>query len=348
MKQYPIKFKAAVLPSLNSDLEMEELTFEGPLKFGQVLVKLSYSGICGKQLDEINGVHGEDKYLPHLLGHEGVGEVQDIGPGVKKVSAGDKVILHWMKGSGIESETPIYTCNGKRINAGWVTTFNEYAVISENRLTLFIGDEKPEYSLLGCAIPTALGMVFNDLDAKPYHKVLVIGVGGIGLFVLQALKLNCVENVVVMDKSDAALKISKKLGADETYLLDDENLRSNLLSASGGKGFDKVIVTTGNKFAIEFGVEMTKTPGETLLMGVPKHDEKISVNANSVMHKKNLIGNLGGSIIPDRDIPAYMKLLTDGRINTELLINKMYKFSDINSAINSFKKGSPGRTLIKF
>lgn len=345
---YPLNFTAAVLTSLDSDLEMMELSFDGNMKYGQVLVKLSYSGICGKQLDEINGVHGDDKFLPHLLGHEGVGEVQDIGPGVKKVKKGDKVILHWMKGSGIESDTPIYTSGGKRINAGWVTTFNEYAVVSENRVTPFNGEEKAEYSLLGCAIPTALGMVFNDLNSKPYHKILIIGAGGVGLFVLQALKLSCVDSVSVMDKSDAALKLSEQLGADNMFLLDDENLKSKLLNLTEGKGFDKVILTTGNKLAIEFGVELTKTPGETLLMGVPKHDEKISVNANAVMHKKNLIGNLGGSIIPERDIPAYMKLLTDGRINTALLINKIYKFSDINIAIDNFKKGAPGRTLIQF
>jgi len=346
--EYPIKFKAAVLNELNSDLEIKEISFDGPLKSGQVLVKLSYSGICGKQLDEINGVHGEDRFLPHLMGHEGVGEVFDTGYGVKKVAKGDKVILHWMKGSGIESETPLYMSGDKRINAGWVTTFNEYAVVSENRVTPFKGDERPEYSLLGCAIPTALGMVFNDLNAKPYHKILVIGGGGVGLFVLQALKLSCVEFVAVMDKSEAALELSVKLGADKTFLADSPDLRKDLLELTGGKGFDKVILTTGNKHAIEFGVELTKTPGETLLMGVPKHDEKISVNANAIMHKKNLVGNLGGSIIPERDIPAYLKLINDGKINTSLLINKVYKFDDINTAITNFKNGAAGRTIISF
>ena len=177
--EYPIKFKAAILRSLNKDLEIKEITFEGPLKVGQVLIKLSYSGICGKQLDEIKGVHGEDKYLPHLLGHEGVGNVVEIGPGVKKVKKLDKVILHWMKGSGIESDPPLYKIKNEVINAGWVTTFNEYAVVSENRITKFEGEEKPEYCLLGCAIPTAVGMVFNDLNAKPYHKICIIGVGGV-------------------------------------------------------------------------------------------------------------------------------------------------------------------------
>jgi S-(hydroxymethyl)glutathione dehydrogenase/alcohol dehydrogenase len=348
MMQYPIKFKAAYLRSINKDLEINEIYFEGPLKVGQVLVKLSYSGICGKQLDEIRGVHGEDKYLPHLLGHEGVGSIVDIGPGVKKVKISDRVILHWMKGSGIESEPPIYKLNNEIINAGWVTTFNEYAVVSENRITKFEGEEKPEYCLLGCAIPTALGMVFNDLNAKPYNKICIIGAGGVGSFVLQALKLTAIESITVIDKSELALELAKNLNADNILSMDDSNLTKKIDVITNGKGFDKTIITTGNKLAIEFGVEITRTPGETILMGVPKHDEKISVNANNVMHKKNLIGNLGGSIIPERDIPAYLYLLENGKIDTQLSINKIYKFEQINLAIKNFMNGTFGRALIKF
>jgi Zn-dependent alcohol dehydrogenase len=346
--EYPIKFKAAILRSLNKDLEIEEISFEGPLKVGQVLIKLSYSGICGKQLDEIRGVHGEDKYLPHLLGHEGVGSVIDIGPGVKKVKKLDHVILHWMKGTGIESDAPFYTLKNEVINAGWVTTFNEYAVVSENRITKFEGEEKPEYCLLGCAIPTAVGMVFNDLNAKPYHKICIIGAGGVGTFVLQALNLTAIHSVTIIDKSKLALDLSKKLKADHILNIEDQNLRKEIENITQGKGFDKTIITTGNKSAIEFGVEITRTPGETILMGVPKHDDKISINANNVMHKKNLVGNLGGSILPERDIPAYLNLIKTGKIDTQLSINKIYNFEDINLAISNFMNGAAGRALIKF
>jgi Zn-dependent alcohol dehydrogenase len=345
---YPLTFKAAILRSLNDDLEVREIRFDGPLKVGQILVKLSYSGICGKQIDEIKGVHGEDNYLPHLLGHEGVGTVIDVGPGVKKVDKNDHVILHWMKGAGIDSEVPLYKYNDEIVNAGWVTTFNEYAVVSENRVTKFIGDEKPEYCLLGCAIPTAVGMVFNDLDAKPYHKVCIIGAGGVGSFILQALNLKAVESITVVDKSNIALNLASKLGADNVLNIENNDIRDQIKLITNNKGFDKTIITTGNKQAIEFGVEITRTPGDTVLMGVPKHDEKISINANDVMHKKNLIGNLGGSIIPERDIPAYMNLINTGKINTKISISKIYKLEEVNLAITNFINGAPGRALIKF
>ena len=112
------KFKAAILSKINSDLKVKKIEIKTKLKKGQVFVKLKYSGVCGKQIDEINGTGGKDNFLPHLLGHEGSGVVKAIGPGVKKIKKGDKVILHWIKGRGIQSDTPEYVYNGKKINAG--------------------------------------------------------------------------------------------------------------------------------------------------------------------------------------------------------------------------------------
>ena len=133
--RYPLRFKAAILEYNNRPLTIDEVTFSGPLGPGQILVRIYYSGICGKQIEEIKGIAGPDRYLPHLLGHEGSGVVIDIGPGVNKVAPGDYVVLHWLKGSGMDAQTPVYTRNGKRVNAGWITTFNEYGVVSENRVT---------------------------------------------------------------------------------------------------------------------------------------------------------------------------------------------------------------------
>ena len=104
--------KAAILTELRKPLVIAEVELPKALDVGQVLVKVYCSGICGSQLGEIDGVKGEDKYLPHLLGHEGSGTVLAIGPGVRYVRPGDKVVLHWRKGLGIEAATPAYTWNG--------------------------------------------------------------------------------------------------------------------------------------------------------------------------------------------------------------------------------------------
>src|SRR5205085_1516008 len=100
-----------------------------------VLVRIEHSGICGKQIDEITGRQGEDRFIPHLLGHEGGGEVLEIGPGVKKVKPGDRVVMHWVKGSGIDSPPPRFSYKGQVLSAGWVTTFSSHTIASENRLT---------------------------------------------------------------------------------------------------------------------------------------------------------------------------------------------------------------------
>ena len=118
--------RAAILVEQNQPLVVDEIKLPKSLNVGQVLVKVHYSGICGSQLGEIAGVKGPDPHLPHLLGHEGSGTVLAVGAGVKSVKPRDNVVLHWRKGLGIESEPPCYRWNDHMLNAGWVTTFNEF------------------------------------------------------------------------------------------------------------------------------------------------------------------------------------------------------------------------------
>src|SRR4030095_3311879 len=152
--------KAAVLVELNKPLVMGDLDLPGQLSFGQVLVRIHYSGICGAQINEIEGAKGPDKFLPHLLGHEGSATVLDIGPGVKTVAKGDRVVLHWRPSDGLQSDPPAYQWNGQRGNAGWLTTFNDHAVVSENRVTKIPSDFDLRIApLFGCAVTTAMGVV---------------------------------------------------------------------------------------------------------------------------------------------------------------------------------------------
>ena len=129
-------FNAAILTNLNKPLKIIKVSIPEKLKKGQILVKLISSSICGAQVNEIQGVKGPDKYLPHMMGHEGYGKVIDVGPNVKKIKKGNHVILHWRKGSGIEADGALYHSDkiGK-INSGKVTTFSEMSVVSENRVT---------------------------------------------------------------------------------------------------------------------------------------------------------------------------------------------------------------------
>ena len=114
----PQTMQAAILVEQRKPLVIDEVQLPQTLEVGQVLVKVHYSGICGSQLGEIDGAKGEDKFLPHLLGHEASGTVEAIGQGVKHVKSGDTVVMHWRKGLGIEGAPPKYLCRGQKLNAG--------------------------------------------------------------------------------------------------------------------------------------------------------------------------------------------------------------------------------------
>src|SRR6185295_5109932 len=165
---------------------------------GQVLVKVHCSGICGSQLGEIDGAKGADKFLPHLLGHEGSGTVVGIGPAVRHVKTGDKVVLHWRKGLGIEASPPQYQWNGKVVNAGWITTFNEYAIVAENRVTPIPADSDMEVAaLFGCAVTTGFGVVVNNAKLK----------------IVQAAALTSAYPIIAVDLHDTRLQLAKTMGA---------------------------------------------------------------------------------------------------------------------------------------
>ena len=134
---------------------------------GQILVELKYSGVCRSQLMEVRGLRGKDKYLPHLLGHEGCGKVIHIGSGVKKVKIGDWVILGWIKCKGIESRGAIYKIGNTEINSGPVTTFSSHSIVSENRVVPLPKNIPTDVAVLfGCALPTGAGIIFNEVKPK--------------------------------------------------------------------------------------------------------------------------------------------------------------------------------------
>jgi S-(hydroxymethyl)glutathione dehydrogenase/alcohol dehydrogenase len=253
---YPKTTKAAILTKQKSPLIIAEIELPQELKVGQVLVKVHYSGICGSQLGEIDGAKGEDKYLPHLLGHEGSGTVIAIGPGVKYVKPGNTVVLHWRKGLGIDGEPPIYNWNGQNVNAGWVTSFNEHAIISENRLTVIPNDSDLEVaSLFGCAVTTGFGVIENNAKLHIGESVVVFGAGGIGLNVIQAASLVSAYPIIAVDIYDNRLELAKQMGATHIINSKSANVKSVILEITNNIGLDSFIDNTGLPEIIELGYE---------------------------------------------------------------------------------------------
>lgn len=338
--------RAAILVEQNAPLVVAEVKIP-KLDVGQVLVEIEYSGVCGKQLEEISGKRGEDPFLPHLLGHEGAGIVVDVGPGVRKVKSGDHVVLHWMKGFGIESVTPRFTWNGSVVNAGWITTFSEYSVASENRVTPIPANVSFDIAcLLGCAVTTGLGIVFNDAALRPMQSIAVFGVGGVGLNVIQGAALVNAYPIVAIDLYGHKLEQARAFGATHTVNASHNELEALLKELSHGRGFDVTVDTTGSTDAFQTAYNYTSRAGKVILAGVLHHQKRITIDAFPLHFGRQIIGSHGGNTQPDADIPRYVQLYTLCKLKLNEQITHRYPLDEINSAIETVRKGEAGRCVI--
>jgi len=339
--------KAAILAQSRAPLVIDEITLPEALGVGQVLVKVLYSTICGAQLNEIAAAKGPDKFLPHLLGHEASARVLEIGPGVTTVKPGDTVVLHWRPSQGIQCPPPAYTWNGKKLNAGWLTTFNDHAVISENRMTVI----SPDYDLrnaplLGCAVTTAAGVINNDAGVKIGESVVVFGVGGVGLNVVQFAQLAGAFPIVAVDLVDSKLEMARARGA--THCLNPStagDMDAAIRKIVGDKGPDKVIETTGAKQVIELAYNLTHADGTCVLVGVPS--EKVTIYTLPIHFNKVLTGSHGGDAVPQVDIPRLIRLNQAGRLSFDGIITHEFPLDEINAALDVVRGGSAGRVVLK-
>ena len=351
MKKIKRKFmKAAVLFKSKKPLKIVNIELPKYLDRAQVLVKLHYSGICGSQIGEIDCIKGKDNYLPHLLGHEASGTVVEVGPQVKTVKAKDRVVLHWRPGSGKQSNPPIYKHNGKKINAGWVTTFNEYGVISENRLTKVNSNmDLITAPLFGCAITTGFGVVNNNAKLKKNESVIIYGSGGIGLNMIQAARVVKAYPIIAVDIYGKKLLLAKKCGATHTINASKEkNFKLILRNILGEKKLDVFIDNTGVPKNIELGYELISKIGKLVLVGVPPKGKKISIYTLPIHFGKKIIGSEGGESRPEKDITKITKIIRSNKINIKQLVSKIYKLDNINKAIQDIRSGNiEGRAIIK-
>lgn len=344
----PREMLAAILVEQKKPLVVDTVSLPEKLYYGQVLVKVHYSGICGSQIGEIDGVKGPDAHLPHLLGHEGSGEVVAVGDGVKHVKTGDHVVMHWMPGAGIQAEAARYSWKGQPLNAGWVTTFNQYAVVSENRVTAIPKDfDMTIAPLFGCAVTTGLGVVDNKTDLKIGKSILVLGAGGVGLNVIQGAALVAAHPVIAVDLYDDKLALAKKMGATHGINSRKEDWVEAVRAIVGKRGVDVVVDNTGAPSMIEAAYELTANDGRTVLVGVLPKDKKVSLNTLALHFGKTLTGTKGGECAPHVDIPRYIRLYQAGKLKLDEFITDRIGLADINTAVARMRRGEiVGRCLI--
>jgi Zn-dependent alcohol dehydrogenase len=334
--------RAAILEKLNSPLTVREVELT-ELKVGQVLVKVLVSGLCGSQLHEICGHKGNAKFLPHLMGHEGCGIVEQIGPGVTTVKIGDKVVMHWRIGEGIEAPFPEYILDGQKISSGKVTTLSEYSIVSENRLTSVPSDTPDELcALLGCSLTTALGIIDNETDLKFGESVAIVGCGGIGLNLIQGAVLRGAFPIIGIDTAE--FKREKSLSIGATFFLNP--LKENLKLSN----IDVVIDTTGNVSIIGEMTKYLSPNGRMILVSPPSPNKFLNIpNVVNLFGGKGKIikATQGGKTNPTEDIPRYIKMSNAGILDIKSVITHIFELSDINKAFDVLRSGQAGRVMIR-
>jgi Zn-dependent alcohol dehydrogenase len=260
---------------------------------------------------------------------------------VTTVSKGDLVVMHWRSGSGIESPFPEYKLGDKSFSSGKVNTLCEYSIASENRLTSIPRDTNPELAaLLGCALSTALGLVDNQLRLKLGEKIAVLGVGGVGLNILQAAKIHGASQIIAIDQGDAKKGLSLQLGAD-LYYSGLENMTESV---------DVLVDTTGNVKLIDRAFEKLGANGRIFLVGQPEPGESLEItNALKFFNGQGMSLNAtqGGGTNPSIDIPRYLQLFVHNKLSIKDLITHRFTLDQVNEAFEVLKSGKAGRIMIK-
>ncbi|GAA6185409.1 zinc-binding dehydrogenase [Aliiglaciecola sp. NS0011-25] len=341
-----MKFKGAVLTQTHHPLMIIDGIEVPLLKPGQVLVRILYSGVCHSQLMEMNGLRGEDKYLPHLLGHEATAEVLDVGKSVTKVIPGDKVILGWLKGAGLDAGGTVYKSPIGNINAGAVTTFSELSVVSENRCYLLPSKiNLREGVLLGCALPTGMGMVNNQINCQPEHSIGIFGLGGIGMSALIAAVNSQSRLIVAIDSNQAKLNLAQKLGAHLCIHATQQDANEIIKDATKGEMLDFVIEAAGSCKTIEQAFSLVqKKHGKCVFASHPEHGEKISLDPYELICGKKIEGSWGGSTDPE----SLVKLMAEKTPSTDLstLVSNNYTLLEINEALKDLQAQKVVRAIV--
>jgi S-(hydroxymethyl)glutathione dehydrogenase/alcohol dehydrogenase len=342
-----VKTLAAILVAQREPLVVEEIEVPEPT-FGQALVRIDRSAICGSQLGEIDGVKGADPYLPHLLGHEGIGTVEAIGPCVTTVAPGDRVVLHWRPGAGVEGPPPHYRWGHRKVNAGRVTTFQGHAIVSENRITRVPPEIDPGSAVLyGCALLTAYGVLANDAQLKLGESLVILGAGGVGQSLVLLAALAGAYPIVAVDLYPAKLELARRLGATHVVCNREGDPLRAILAAVGPRGADVVVENTGVPPVMALAYDVTAPRGRTILVGVPRHDVRLSIDTMPLHFGKVLTGSHGGDASPEIDIPRLVRLQGTGRLDPRPLLTHEVDLARINDGIALLRSGEAARCTVR-
>lgn len=329
-------------------LELVELQLP-PLQPGQVLVEIAYSGVCHSQLNEVRGRKGPDRYLPHVMGHEGSGRVLAVGAAVRKVETGDHVVLTWIKGGGADVASVRYESARGPINSGAIATFMAHTVTCESRLVRLTPDfPLRTATLLGCAIPTGGGIVLHTGDVQPGRSVAIFGVGGVGAAAIAVAASAGASPLIALDIVPEKLEFARRLGATHTLDARQPTVAQQLRELTGG-GVDLAVEAAGLPPVMESAFSSVHPGGGLcVIAGNVAHGETIRLDPFDLIKGRRIVGSWGGETDPDTDIPRYARMALAGKLNLDDMISHEFALPDINRALDALEVGKVARAIVKF
>jgi S-(hydroxymethyl)glutathione dehydrogenase / alcohol dehydrogenase len=362
---------AAVLPGVEQALDVHEDIELAPPGPGELRVRIVASGVCHSDLSVQNGTIPLP--TPMVLGHEGAGVVEEVGEGVTSVSEGDHVVLSFVPNCGecfYCSRDQGYLCEkGAMQAAGGLLdgtprlsragaplfqmamcgTYANYAVVPEISAVKIDPDVDLRYAaLIGCGVLTGVGAALNTASIRPGDTVAVVGCGGVGLNVIQGARIAGAERIIAVDMFDTKLKMAEQFGATDLVNAGEGDPTMQVMGLSDGRGADTAFEVIGLGPAIEQTINMTRNGGEAILVGVPRMDLMLNLNAafTFLYLAKTVKGCWYGSSNVRRDVPAPIELYRDGKLKLEELVSREIGVGDVNEAFEAMGSGEVARSLI--
>jgi len=357
--------------ALSRPLVVQEVDLEGPGP-GEVLVRIAAAGLCHSDLSVING--DRPRPLPMALGHEGAGVVEEVGPFVDDLRRGDHVVCVFVPSCGhcdpcMEGRPALCEPGARHNGAGdllsgarrlrrggmpihhhcGVSCFAEYATVSRRSLVK-IGDEAPLHvaALMGCAVLTGAGAVFNTGDVRPGGTTAIVGLGGVGLAAILGAAAIGAETIVAVDRLAEKLEFARALGATHAFAADDPDIVANVREATRG-GVDVALEFAGSTKALELGYAITRRGGVTITAGLPNPKAELRLPALSLAaEERTLKGSYLGSGVPARDIRRFLGLYRRGKLPVEKLLTHRLKLDHINEGFDRLVEGGAIRQIIEF
>jgi S-(hydroxymethyl)glutathione dehydrogenase / alcohol dehydrogenase len=358
--------RAAVLHAIGDDsVEVRDDIEATPVTEGKVRIRIRATGVCHSDLSAMNGTI--PCAVPAVLGHEGAGEVVEVGAGVTELAVGDHVVICWSPQCGRCAECvngkphlcmtymmdafmdAHFTMAGAPIfGMAGAGTFAEELIVPEAG-AIKIGNDVPFdiASLMGCGVMTGVGAVINAAEVKPGSSVLVIGCGGVGISAIQGARIAGAATIVAVDPVEAKLGWAKKFGA--THAVTPADLPVTLLEVTGGTGFDYAFEVVGRSDTIRTAYDSTRRGGMTVVVGVGAGDDMVSFSAFELFYnEKTLRGTYYGSANIRRDFPRLLDLWRAGRLDLEGMITRRLTLEEINDAFAALQSGEVIRQVITF